>query len=525
MVKARLLKERKKKSLIQYCCIFQRPFKMSMMRRQAMTRTRADEEKMRADDRRKESQKDDHMRLVAQDKSLRATLAADERVENKRFIRRLQQETKESEMAQRIEAAAIEREIKEKQQEQEARLAKEMEKLKWEQNKDERYRQQIRENSLELRELEAKLKAGYMNKERAAQLAEKDSMKKKEKMMETEMTLVQQREYEKDKELEQQKEKEKIEQSIRYQKELESQLEEQERKRQEAYEEFLKEKLMIDEICRKIYEEDQRELQARLEKQQATRQYISEFVQKRQEWKELERELMEEENRRILEFSHQQQAREEQRIAAMKEQEDAKAVAQQYLTEKITAMQLEGEEMDRIRTELYLEEQEERERQKEKAAIEAQLRHRLDLQGAHKSYLEFKAKKLQAEKEEEEMFRQQMMAKFAEDDRIEQMNAQKRRMKQLEHRREVERLIDVRRTQFQAEKEAELEQRKDEERREASRKVIIEQERQRLLQEHASKLLGYLPKGVLRGSQDLDVLGSEFKEAYTRRQVDPFEDL
>ncbi len=29
------------------------------------------------------------------------------------------------------------------------------------------------------------------------------------------------------------------------------------------------------------------------------------------------------------------------------------------------------------------------------------------------------------------MFRQQMMAKFAEDDRIEQMNAQKRRMKQL----------------------------------------------------------------------------------------------
>ena len=32
----------------------------------------------------------------------------------------------------------------------------------------------------------------------------------------------------------------------------------QEQKRQEAYEEFLKEKLMIDEIVRKIYEEDQK---------------------------------------------------------------------------------------------------------------------------------------------------------------------------------------------------------------------------------------------------------------------------
>ena len=65
------------------------------------------------------------------------------------------------------------------------------------------------------------------------------------------------------------------------------------------------------------------------------------------------------------------------------------------------------------------------------AAIEAQLRQRLDLQGAHRTYLELKAKKAHAEREEEEEFRQQMMAKFAEDDRIEQMNAQRRRMKQL----------------------------------------------------------------------------------------------
>lgn len=38
---------------------------------------------------------------------------------------------------------------------------------------------------------------------------------------------------------------------------LEKQLEEQELKKQEAYKQLLKEKLMIDEIVRKIYEEDQ----------------------------------------------------------------------------------------------------------------------------------------------------------------------------------------------------------------------------------------------------------------------------
>ena len=75
----------------------------------------------------------------------------------------------------------------------------------------------------------------------------------------------------------------KFKQKFVYQDQLERQLQEQELKRQEQYEEFLKEKLMIDEICRKIYEEDQRELEARLEKQKATRQYIDEFLKKREE--------------------------------------------------------------------------------------------------------------------------------------------------------------------------------------------------------------------------------------------------
>lgn len=44
---------------------------------------------------------------------------------------------------------------------------------------------------------------------------------------------------------------------MQYQTELELQLLDKERKKQEAYEELLKEKLIVDEIVRKIYEEDQ----------------------------------------------------------------------------------------------------------------------------------------------------------------------------------------------------------------------------------------------------------------------------
>jgi hypothetical protein len=45
---------------------------------------------------------------------------------------------------------------------------------------------------------------------------------------------------------------------IRYKQDLQQQLEQRELGKQKAYEEFLREKLVIDEIVKKIYEEDQR---------------------------------------------------------------------------------------------------------------------------------------------------------------------------------------------------------------------------------------------------------------------------
>ena len=40
----------------------------------------------------------------------------------------------------------------------------------------------------------------------------------------------------------------------------------------------------------------------------------------------------------------------------------------------------------------------------------------------------------------EDEFKRKLMDKFAEDERLEQMNAQRRRMRELEHKREVVRL-------------------------------------------------------------------------------------
>lgn len=58
----------------------------------------------------------------------------------------------------------------------------------------------------------------------------------------------------------------------------------------------------------------------------------------------------------------------------------------------------------------------------------------------------------------------------------------------------MERLIEERRAQFVRDKEQEVQEYREGQERERERRAIIEQERQRLLREHATKLLGFLPK-------------------------------
>lgn len=67
-----------------------------------------------------------------------------------------------------------------------------------------------------------------------------------------------------------------------------------------------------------------RELQLRLEKVVATQRYIEDFKKQQAEWRHLEREKVEAENRRIIEFAHYQQRKEEDRMAKVREREQAK---------------------------------------------------------------------------------------------------------------------------------------------------------------------------------------------------------
>lgn len=92
---------------------------------------------------------------------------------------------------------------------------------------------------------------------------------------------------------------------------------------------------------------------------------------------------------------------------------------------------MEAEYVENLRNDLQLEEMEERARAKERSDYQKRISQKEELQAAKDYQLKLKAERLAEEKSMEDDFKHKMAEKFAEDERLEQMNAQKRRMREL----------------------------------------------------------------------------------------------
>merc|ERR1711934_869208 len=118
------------------------------------------------------------------------------------------------------------------------------------------------------------------------------------------------------------------------------------------------------------------------------------------------------------------------------------------------------EELENLRNELHHEEHEAEARRREELKQRKILEDREEMKRASILQMEMQEKKKATFLEEEEKIRQVLLAKYAEDDRIEQMHEHKRRMKVEAHKREAQRLVEMRREAYETAREA---QRQEEE--------------------------------------------------------------
>ena len=396
--------------------------------------------------------------------------------------------------------------------EQEERLARAIDLVKRQELRKEKDIQRIREESEELRVLEAKLKTAFMNKEREAQIAEQKLISTKMRTEENAIDVAMDDDRFEAVVAMQQSEAERRLHATKARVYLEEQMADKETQKVEAQEQFQREKQMIDAIVEKIRMQDEDEDAARRSKQLETQDYIKGFLREKEQWRSESIQAQKDEEDRIERYAEekraQQDAWEASKAAAQFERDQmAEKIAQEQ-----RERQREQEYMEQLRADLVVEEREEAMRLKEQEMFERRVQERMDMMRANDQQQRLKVARAQAESAEEDKFRAQMLDKFAEDDRIEQMNAQKRRLKQHEHRREVERLIDARRAEFEATKEAELHAQEEEKLLLEAKKAIIEEQRKLMIQEHAAKMHAYLPPGTLMTEQDLEYFPAEIRD-------------
>ena len=84
---------------------------------------------------------------------------------------------------------------------------------------------------------------------------------------------------------------------------------------------------------------------------------------------------------------------------------------------------------------------------------------------------------------------------------------------------EAEALLAHRRQRIKDEQERRAAERAKDQRDAELMAQLIEEERSKLIAEHADNLLGFLPKGVIRNYDDLEALGEGYKEAYKPKDL------
>ncbi|CRK94975.1 CLUMA_CG008463, isoform A [Clunio marinus] len=414
--------------------------------------------------------------------------------------RRLAEEKKEKEIEQHLLQAEEESRLKEEKLIHDQKLACEESKRIRQEYHERKLRQQIRENNQELRELESKLRTAYVSKTLAAQkkelealaLAEKLQQKEERKMLEKARLD----------HLEEQKKKQEIdrERKKKLHDDLTKQIMSAHQQHQKLYEEFLREKYYLDEIAARVKQELLEETQKKIALKEKTKQEMDAFKITKKELEKMQNIETEEENQRIIEYCQYRDKKIQEEERRAKELEENRKNLNDKMVAELSELNEKKAKREELLQELWAFEQNEKVEERMREQLEYRFRIRIEARLALEDQLMDKEKRKQLEEQEDKIYWQKQLEMLAERDRVDQLSHEKRRQKLIQHRKAIREMMEERKIQKALNLAEEIKQQDLEQQREQRRQEIVEEERVKIIQEHAKALMGFLPSGVLRES-------------------------
>ena len=378
----------------------------------------------------------------------------------------------------------------------EENLAKELARRKAERERDTRDLLKVCEESDDLKRLKDKINQAYLNKERIGQLTEKQARDHRVLDEDTQMEAMILHKREEELRQNARIEEELKNQRFEHKRQIQTQMKLREDLKVEAHREYVREQDSVREAVMKMIADDQ----AAREKYEEMKKVQCVFMKKAYEDKakmiEDEKQANRDLDAKILEHMRLEAVRADEQRNKQAAEDQAKEERYMMLEENERIRKEKGEEIENLINQLSYLEFEERERGKERLEREKKERMKHELQDYAKYQEGVNTERREQEIAQEKRFKEMMLSKFAEDDKLEQKTNQMRRMKELEHKQAVERLWQERLEVYRLQRAEELEEKERKEREEIRKEEIVQKERQRLLEEYNDLLVKYNPKAA-----------------------------
>ncbi|KAG8178066.1 hypothetical protein JTE90_026019 [Oedothorax gibbosus] len=396
-------------------------------------------------------------------------------------------------------------------------LSKELGDMKLNMQREEKLRQLLWERDPELRELRQKYLRANVTKDQVLQMAEKQALMEVKRREERSFTDEIRRQQELADAEERRKEIEQFQAKKKYHQDLENLRRFKLTRDSTSVSEREKEKNIIDAMLKKIEEEEIEAKKRLIEARIAFNQQAQELCKVREALKQQQKHREEADQFKVDEYRKAQELRAQVEAERKQLSLDQRLQIQEKLLSYLESLYHEKLKQEHLRTELAVEEKELFDMERERESEIKKIKVRQDLQHLYQFQMQVKKQKEDLQKKEEELYRQSLMAKLYEQDKLDLMSQHKRSLKRTEHLRLVKAMIEEKRKRKSLEKASELAEHKYRENLKSEHAKKVNEEKIRFLKEHAHELLGYMPKGIFESNEMVEIVGDDFKKFYSRK--------
>ena len=200
----------------------------------------------------------------------------------------------------------------------EEKLAREMARMRIDDEKRKRELNKICAESDELKELQNKIKAAYLNKERSQQMTEKQfrGQVEVEEDAAIDMQMLRDKEMGDIRNMEEMQKK--LEDRQQNKRNIQQQIDDNNKLREEAYQEYVREKGQVDAVVQRMIEEDNQASKINMQKKEQSQADMILSMNEKRALLKRQKEMEEFEDEMVRRYAQQQQAREDE-IRAIKE--------------------------------------------------------------------------------------------------------------------------------------------------------------------------------------------------------------